>query len=764
MASSARTTSAAPRRRRRSSSPIAHRANRPRAATPTTHVDGIDFQRLQHKVTEMEPIVRRHEGWVPMLDQMSAAIYRLEQQLQQQQQQQQQQPQQPQQQQQQQQQQQYNAYAPTAPPGIVPGWPNQTGGLINFKIDFRGTDKYRLFTGATGEYSIWRGRISEHVCVGHKNFIKLLEWAEKSSAEITEQDELNKDLDPSVEYDVVTASGDLYTFISRMLGDSMADAKKQVSPQRGFELWRLLFKEYGEDSDHEKAGKYKKYMYPERAKESDIPDLARILDRWEVLGKESGQQLTEMNKIVGLEQLVPISIRDKLGDFVSLKTYAEKLDFVKNQIKGARSIKAVMNFDTRPKATPKASGDAMDIGNVNEENAGEEELTEEEKQEAIIAYMQNRKGGGKGPQRGYQPNGNQGTGQKWSTQAPNGGGKGEGKGRFQGSCYNCGKVGHRIEDCWSKGGGKAKGKGKGKGIGSVEDESNGGDGGDQDEWEIHCMTVAPTPPPGLSNRFACLARNGEKINLKENWKAHQCNKDNCDEHECGEGLKQADATTVDMHDAPWNVKVNSKRNNREIKKRKETARAKYIEAENNRALNDMNKKSAYRMLGPLTIEGGAIAPVQSDAAKQDWGNYKFTEIMVDSGAAEHVASPKDFPSHMISESEGSRRGIKYIAANGDKMPNVGEQKVKVYTGEGHLCGLRFQSVDKVTRPILSVPRLTETGHSCQFRKDGGTIVNLKTGQKTHFYRKGGVYVMGVWIVPVNEGNKKNESSFTRQGA
>ena len=48
---------------------------------------------------------------------------------------------------------------------------------------------------------------------------------------------------------------------------------------------------------------------------------------------------------------------------------------------------------------------------------------------------------------------------------------------------------------------------------------------------------------------------------------------------------------------------------------------------------------------------------------------------------------------------------------------------------------------EVSRPILSVIRLTESGKEATFRKNGGTIRDPKTGMTTEFQRKHGVYIL-----------------------
>ena len=68
---------------------------------------------------------------------------------------------------------------------------------------------------------------------------------------------------------------------------------------------------------------------------------------------------------------------------------------------------------------------------------------------------------------------------------------------------------------------------------------------------------------------------------------------------------------------------------------------------------------------------------------------------------------------------------------------------------------------EVSRPILSVMKLAESGNDVVFRQDGGTIKNRATGRVTEFTRKHGVYVLRAWLLcPSNVGNA--DAGFARQ--
>ena len=60
-------------------------------------------------------------------------------------------------------------------------------------------------------------------------------------------------------------------------------------------------------------------------------------------------------------------------------------------------------------------------------------------------------------------------------------------------------------------------------------------------------------------------------------------------------------------------------------------------------------------------------------------NRKQGRITTDSGAAESVIPPGMLQEVLTRPSPGSRAGAHYIAANGGKMPNLGEKHVKFRT-------------------------------------------------------------------------------------
>ena len=79
------------------------------------------------------------------------------------------------------------------------------------------------------------------------------------------------------------------------------------------------------------------------------------------------------------------------------------------------------------------------------------------------------------------------------------------------------------------------------------------------------------------------------------------------------------------------------------------------------------------------------------------------------------------------------------------------------TNEDFDMGVVIQISD-IDRTLLSVSELTAAGNEVNLRKDHGEIVNTKSGKVITFPRRGGVYVIQMWI-------KDDEASvFPRLGA
>ena len=130
--------------------------------------------------------------------------------------------------------------------------------------------------------------------------------------------------------------------------------------------------------------------------------------------------------------------------------------------------------------------------------------------------------------------------------------------------------------------------------------------------------------------------------------------------------------------------------------------------------------------------------------------------VVDSGAEETVAPPGLFPGERR-ESAMQRAGGRYRAANGSRIPNVGEQLVEFLSTEGHRIALNFQLAE-VERPLISVSHLSRAGNKVEFNGMGGKITHLKSERVIKLRKVGGTYVL-VMQVPVADG----PAAFRRHG-
>ena len=134
------------------------------------------------------------------------------------------------------------------------------------------------------------------------------------------------------------------------------------------------------------------------------------------------------------------------------------------------------------------------------------------------------------------------------------------------------------------------------------------------------------------------------------------------------------------------------------------------------------------------------------------------KITIDSGAAESVMPADMLQDVPLKESEGSRKGVSYIAANGGRMPNLGEKHVRFKTKNGATSGIVFQ-VTHARKPLASVSRIVKKGNSVTFSPTGSFIRNLRTGKQIDIVEENGTYVIDVEYVC---GPGETSEGFNRQ--
>ena len=147
------------------------------------------------------------------------------------------------------------------------------------------------------------------------------------------------------------------------------------------------------------------------------------------------------------------------------------------------------------------------------------------------------------------------------------------------------------------------------------------------------------------------------------------------------------------------------------------------------------------------------------AASEEYTRLPYP-IIIDSGAAESVL-PRDWCPQAALVG-GPMKGKKYSAANGSDIKNEGQRVVSMVTKQGQWRNMTFQ-VCNVTRPLASVSKIVEAGHSVVSNPvedpRGSYIQNLQSGEKMWLTAKDGVYVMETKVAP---SKWQTSPSFARQ--
>ena len=141
-------------------------------------------------------------------------------------------------------------------------------------------------------------------------------------------------------------------------------------------------------------------------------------------------------------------------------------------------------------------------------------------------------------------------------------------------------------------------------------------------------------------------------------------------------------------------------------------------------------------------------------------------ITMDSGAGNNVMPRRMvIKKSEIRESEGSRRGVHYVAANDGRIPNEGEYDLNFSTVEGQEQCLTFQ-IAEVNKALCAVSNLVDNGFRVVFDKnmkineDTSHMLHKETGVTTRYRRTRNVWVLDAFV---DGDNSNKDQSFHRRG-
>ena len=199
-------------------------------------------------------------------------------------------------------------------------------------------------------------------------------------------------------------------------------------------------------------------------------------------------------------------------------------------------------------------------------------------------------------------------------------------------------------------------------------------------------------------------------------------------------------TLADYIEAPWTVKLSQKEKKTSLKPK------------------GLNLKSAFSLghVDHISKEDSEIDAVQTD------GPWEVIKCKLDSGACETVFKPDVARAFPLIETEASKNGLNFSAANGTEIKNYGKRDIKGYTGDW--CPIE-QSVQiaEVKRNLASAIKIVKAGNRIVLDDEGSFIEDKKTGRQIKVKMgEAGEFEFDLWV-PKAGALKNSEVDTTKKG-
>ena len=303
-------------------------------------------------------------------------------------------------------------------------------------IDTKGLAKPEKFSGNEDGFLYWRTRMESFVTSIFPAMQEVLDWCDDIDTELSETiiDENFGPTNPRVKTieGISDISKEMHAVLQSLCEKEAFTIVRSAGKGNGLEAWRKLIKRYDPTTGGRRRAMLRSILTPNKC--GRIEDLYAALETWEEhvrqyesRKKQDGSRhiLDEEIKIAVLEHLCPTELekhlqmnRTRFLDYADVRT--ELVTYLETRI-GSKMKLSDASGHTSNDVVP------MDVG----------------------AFVKGKKGDHKGGKKGkVKGSGGKGKG--------NAGGGGNGKGNKETRvCHNCGKPGHLRKDCWQAGGGSA---------------------------------------------------------------------------------------------------------------------------------------------------------------------------------------------------------------------------------------------------------------------------------------------------------------------
>ena len=119
-------------------------------------------------------------------------------------------------------------------------------------------------------------------------------------------------------------------------------------------------------------------------------------------------------------------------------------------------------------------------------------------------------------------------------------------------------------------------------------------------------------------------------------------------------------------------------------------------------------------------------------------------VKLDSGAFGWVFNPETAQAFEIQETESSKKGQHFTAANGSEIQNYGKRVIKGFTGDWIPIESTVQ-VAEVKRNLAGAMRIMKSGNRIVLDDDGSFIEDKKTGRQINMRMENGEFEFDLWI-------------------